>query len=200
MAYYPPYVIEKDGQVERTKDIYTRLLQDRIVFLRGVVDSTLADAIVAQLLFLSSDDPSSDIKMYINSPGGSIADGLAIFDTMNYVSCDVSTMCIGGAYSMGAFLLAAGTKGKRMSTKNSRIMIHQPSSATSGKVSDMEIGMAEAARYKKLMTSYLAELTGQEKEKVLADCERDLYMTSQEAVDYGIIDSITVNVQGASDA
>ena len=195
-SYHMPYVVEKDGNVERVKDIYTRLLQDRIVFLRGPVDPLMADLVVAQLLFLAADDPNSDINMYISSPGGSVSSGLSIFDTMNYISCDVSTICIGGAYSMGAFLLAAGALGKRSSTENARIMIHQPSAGAHGQVTDMDIQLKEANRYKDVLTKYLAEFTGQKVKKVRNDCERDFYMSPQEALEYGLIDKIQPKHKG----
>ena len=185
-----PFIVEKNGDYERVKDIYTRLLEDRIVFLSGAIGTESANAIIAQLLFLAADDPHKDIYMYINSPGGSVSDGLAIFDTMNYIKPDVSTICIGGAYSMGAFLLAAGAKGKRKATENSRIMIHQPLAGGQGQISDLEIIYKEGQRYKEKLTSYLAELTGKSYEEVSKDCDRDFYMTAEESVSYGLIDKI----------
>jgi len=185
-----PFIIERDGNMERVKDIWSKLFESRIVFLGGEVNDQVSNAIVAQLLVLAADDPVADINLYINSPGGSVSSGLAIFDAMNYVSPDVSTMVIGSASSMGAFLLAAGKKGKRRAAEHSRIMIHQVSSGAGGQVTDLEIQVAEARKYKELLTKILAKNTGQSYEKVLADCERDNFMSAQEALSYGLIDVI----------
>lgn len=190
MRYGVPYVIEKDGSSEKVKDLFTRLLEDRIVFLRGEVNEEMASVVIPQLLFLAADDPASDIQMYISSPGGSVIDGLSIFDTMNYISPDVATTCIGQASSMGAFLLAAGAKGKRRATENSRVMIHQVSAGTRGVVTDMEIQMRESIRYKDVLTKYIAEFTNQDYEKVLGDCERDYFMSPEESKEYGLIDEV----------
>jgi ATP-dependent Clp protease protease subunit len=190
MHYSIPYIVEKDGSSEKIKDIFTRLLEDRIVFVSGPVNEAMAQAVTAQLLYLSADDPAADIQMYISSPGGSVVSGLAIFDTMNYVAPEVATTCIGQASSMGAFLLASGAKGKRRATENSRIMIHQPLSSASGQITDMEIALKEGLRYKKVLTDYLARFTGQPVEKVTEDCERDFFMSPDEAKEYGLIDDI----------
>lgn len=189
-AYSIPYVIEKDGNHERVKDIWSKLLESRIIFLGSQVNDAVGNAIVAQLLVLAADDPSKDIFMYINSPGGSVSAGLAIFDTMNYIKPDVSTICVGGAYSMGAFLLAAGAKGKRRATKNSRIMIHQPLSGAQGQITDMEIELKEGVKYKKLLSGYLAKFSGKPLSQIQADTERNFYMTASEAKKYGLIDTV----------
>ena len=185
-----PFVIEQTSKGERSYDIYSRLLKDRIVFITGEIDDTMADLVVAQLIFLVAEDPDKDIFLYINSPGGSVTAGMAIFDTMQYIQCDVSTICIGLAASMGAFLLAAGTKGKRKCLPNSEVMIHQPSGGARGQATDIAIHAEHIIATKNKMNAILAERTGQSVEKVAADTERDNYMTAEEALKYGIIDEI----------
>ncbi len=185
-----PTVIEQDGRVERAYDIYSRLLKDRIVFLGTQVNEHTANLIVAQMLFLENDDPTKDIIFYINSPGGSVYDGLAIYDTMQYVKCDVSTVGIGLQASMGAFLLSSGAKGKRLITPHSKVMIHQPSSGTQGRVSDMEIDLRESLRVKKQLNEILARNTGQKISRIENDVERDFWMSAEEAKTYGLVDSI----------
>ena len=184
---YIPYVIEQDGRSERSYDIYSRLLKDRIVFLGDEVHSVSAGSVIAQLLFLEAEDPEKDIFLYINSPGGVITDGLAIYDTMQYIKCDVSTICIGMAASMGAFLLAAGTKGKRLALPNAEIMIHQPLGGAKGQATDIEIAAKHILRTKERLNAILAERTGQPIERIKEDTERDNYMSAQEALDYKII-------------
>jgi len=190
MANLVPYVIEQTSRGERSYDIYSRLLKDRIIFLGDQVSDVSASLIVAQLLFLESEDPDKDISLYINSPGGVITSGMAIYDTMNHIKCDVSTICVGIAASMGAFLLAGGTKGKRFALPNSEVMIHQPSGGARGQASDIQIHAEHILRTKKKLNQILSENTGQPIEKVTADSERDNFMTSQEALDYGLIDKI----------
>ena len=187
-----PYVIEKDSRGERTYDIYSRLLKDRIIFLGEPIDDFVANVVVAQLLFLQSQKRDADITLYINSPGGVISSGFAIYDTMQYLTCDVATVCIGQAASMGAFLLAAGTKGKRFALPHSRIMIHQPMGGTSGQASDIEIQAKELIRLKKEMNLILAGKTGQALDKVAKDTERDHYMSADEACAYGIVDKVVI--------
>ncbi|MCR5669839.1 MAG: ATP-dependent Clp endopeptidase proteolytic subunit ClpP [Butyrivibrio sp.] len=188
-----PYVIEQTSRGERSYDIYSRLLKERIVFLGEEVNSTSASIVVAQLLFLEAEDPNKDIHMYINSPGGEITSGMAIYDTMHYIKCDVSTICIGMAASMGAFILAGGAKGKRMALPNAEIMIHQPLGGTQGQATEIEIAAKHIIRTKEKMNRMLSENTGKPFEQVAADTERDNWMTAQEALDYGIIDSIVEN-------
>ena len=185
-----PYVIEQTSRGERNYDIYSRLLKDRIIFLGEEVNETTASLTVAQLLFLESEDPGKDIQLYINSPGGSVTAGLAIYDTMQYIKCDVSTICLGMAASMGAFLLSGGTKGKRLALPNAEIMIHQPSAGTQGQITDMAIHLKRLEVIKKRMNRILSENTGKAIEVVTADCERDNFMTAQEAVEYGLIDKV----------
>lgn len=189
-----PTVIENDGRVERAYDIYSRLLKDRIIFLGSHVDSHSANLIVAQLLFLQNDDPKKDIYLYINSPGGSVYDGLAIYDTMNYIKNDVITVGIGLQASMGAFLLSSGTKGKRIVLPYSKVMIHQPSSGTRGKVSDMEIDLKESIRIRQQLNEILAKNTGQKVSQIEKDVDRDYWMTAEEAVKYGLADKIVKSV------
>ncbi len=189
--YIPtPYVVEQTSRGERSYDIYSRLLVDRIVFLNGEVNDESAAAIVAQLLFLESQDPDKDISFYINSPGGSVTAGLAIYDTMNYIKCDVSTICIGLAASMGAFLLSSGTKGKRISLPHSEIMIHQPLGGTKGQATDIKIYTENILKMKKMLNTVLAENTGKPLEIIEQDTERDNYMTADEALEYGLIDKV----------
>ena len=185
-----PYVIEQTSRGERNYDIYSRLLKERIIFLGEEVNETTASLIVAQLLFLESEDPGKDIHLYINSPGGSVTAGMAIFDTMNYIKCDVSTICVGMAASMGAFLLSSGAKGKRIALPNAEIMIHQPSAGTQGKVTDMEIDVEHFLRIKKNLNEILASNTGKTAEEVKAASERDHWMTADEAKDFGLVDKI----------
>lgn len=188
-----PYVIEQTGRGERSYDIYSRLLKDRIVFLGEEVNEVTASITVAQLLFLESEDPGKDIHLYINSPGGVVTAGLAIYDTMQYIKCDVSTICIGLAASMGAFLLAGGKKGKRMALPNAEIMIHQPSGGARGQATDVQIAAENILKTKKKLNEMLAANTGKPYETVAQDTERDHFMDAQEALDYGIIDSIITN-------
>ena len=190
MSYLLPYVIEQTGQGERSYDIYSRLLKDRIIFLGGEVTDDSANAIIAQLLFLEADDPKKDIFMYINSPGGSVTAGMAIFDTMQYVKPDVCTFCVGMAASMGAFLLAAGEKGKRFALPNSEIMIHQPLGGAYGQATDIEIHARRIIEIKDKMNRILSERTGQDLEKVRQDTERDYFMEAQAAMEYGLIDKV----------
>ena len=185
-----PYVVEQTNRGERSYDIFSRLLNDRIIMLSEEVNDTTASLIVAQLLYLEAQDPDKDIQMYINSPGGSVTAGMAIYDTMQYIKCDVSTICVGLAASMGAFLLAAGAKGKRIALPNAEIMIHQPSAGTQGQITDMAIHLKRLEVVKKRMNRILSENTGKSIEQVTADCERDNFMTAQEAVEYGLIDRV----------
>lgn len=185
-----PTVIEQTHKGERAYDIYSRLLKDRIIFLGDQVNHHTANLIVAQLLFLESEDPKKDIFFYINSPGGVVDDGLAIYDTMNYISPDVQTICVGHAASMGAFLLSSGTKGKRFALPSSRVMIHQPSAGTAGTVTDMNIRLEETLRIKKLLEKIMAQNTGKTAKRIHEDMERDKWFTAQEAKSYGIIDKI----------
>ena len=185
-----PYVVEQTNRGERSYDIFSRLLNDRIVFLGEEVNATTASLVVAQLLYLEAQDPDKDIQLYINSPGGSVTDGMAIYDTMQYVKCDVSTICIGMAASMGAFLLSSGAKGKRIALPNAEIMIHQPSAGTQGQITDMALHLKRLEIIKERMTRILAENTGKPFDIVHNDCERDNFMTAQEAVEYGLIDKV----------
>ncbi|RVZ67898.1 ATP-dependent Clp endopeptidase proteolytic subunit ClpP [Helicobacter pylori] len=190
MMGYIPYVIENTDRGERSYDIYSRLLKDRIVLLSGEINDSVASSIVAQLLFLEAEDPEKDIGLYINSPGGVITSGLSIYDTMNFIRPDVSTICIGQAASMGAFLLSCGTKGKRFSLPHSRIMIHQPLGGAQGQASDIEIISNEILRLKGLMNSILAQNSGQSLEQIAKDTDRDFYMSAKEAKEYGLIDKV----------
>ena len=187
-----PYVIEQTSRGERSYDIYSRLLEDRIVFLGEEVSDVSASVVIAQLLFLEAEDPSKDIHLYINSPGGSVTAGMAIYDTMNSIKCDVSTICIGLAASMGAFLLAGGTKGKRMALPNAEIMIHQPSGGSQGQATEIEIAAKHILKTKATLNRILSENTGQAIEKVAEDTERDNWMGAKEALEYGIIDSVVI--------
>ena len=190
MPFSIPYVIEQTSRGERSYDIFSRLLKDRIIFLGEEVNETSASLVVAQLLFLESEDPGKDVHLYINSPGGVITAGMAIYDTMRYIKCDVSTICIGMAASMGAFLLAGGTKGKRFALPNAEIMIHQPSGGAQGQATEIQITAEWILKTKEKMNRILAENTGQPVEKVAADTERDHWMTAQDALAYGIVDNI----------
>ena len=185
-----PYVVEQTNRGERSYDIFSRLLNDRIIFLGEEVNDTSASIVVAQLLYLEAQDPDKDIQMYINSPGGSVTAGMAIYDTMQYIKCDVSTICVGMAASMGAFLLSAGAKGKRMALPNAEIMIHQPSAGTQGQVTDMAIHLKRLEIIKRRLNNIMAENTGKSVETVTADCERDNFMTAEEAKEYGLIDKV----------
>jgi len=185
-----PYVIEKDSRGERSYDIYSRLLKDRIIFIGEPIDDFVANVVVAQMLFLQSQKREADITLYINSPGGVISSGFAIYDTMQYLTCDVQTVCIGQAASMGAFLLAAGTKGKRFALPHSRIMIHQPMGGAQGQASDIELQARELLRLKKELNRILSERTGKPVEQVSRDCERDYYMSAEEACAYGLVDRV----------
>lgn len=187
---YNPTVIENNGRSERAYDIYSRLLKDRIIFLGTEIDDNVANAIVAQLLFLEAEDPEKDIIMYINSPGGVVTAGMAIYDTMNYIKPDVQTVCIGQAASMGALLLSAGAKGKRFALEHSRIMIHQPLGGARGQATDIEIQAKEILRMKEMLSQILADVSGKLVEEILRDTERDNYMSAQEAVEYGLIDQV----------
>ena len=190
MSNLVPYVIEQTNRGERSYDIFSRLLNDRIIMLTDEVNDVTSSLVVAQLLYLEGQDPSKDINLYINSPGGSVTAGMAIYDTMQYIKCDVSTICMGMAASMGAFLLAAGAKGKRLSLPNSDIMIHQPSGGAKGQATDIMIHANYITNKKKLLNQILAERTGQPPERVMQDTERDNFMTAQEALEYGLIDRI----------
>ncbi len=185
-----PYVVEQTSRGERSYDIFSRLLNDRIIMLNEEVNSTTASLVVAQLLYLEGQDPNKDISLYINSPGGSVTDGLAIYDTMQYIKCDVSTICMGMAASMGAFLLAAGTKGKRYALPNSDIMIHQPSGGAKGQATDIEIHTKHILHTKKKLNEILSQNTGQPFDVIAADTERDNFMTAQQALEYGLIDKV----------
>lgn len=190
MSSYIPYVIERTGRGERSYDIYSRLLKDRIILLSGEINDHVASSIVAQLLFLEAEDPEKDISFYINSPGGVITSAFSIYDTMNYIRCDISTICIGQAASAGAFLLSSGTKGKRYSLPNSRIMIHQPLGGAQGQATDIEIQAKEILRLKKILNEIMAQNTGRSVEKVAQDTERDFFMSGIEAKEYGLVDEI----------
>jgi len=187
---YIPFVIEKTGRGERSYDIYSRLLKDRIVMLSGEINDAVASSIVAQMLFLEAQDPDKDIYLYINSPGGVVTSGFSIYDTMNFIKCDVSTICIGQAASMGAFLLSAGAKGKRFSLPHSRIMIHQPLGGAQGQATDIAIQAKEILRLKKKLNELLAAHTGQSVEQIEKDTERDNFMSAEEALEYGLIDKV----------
>jgi len=189
-SYYPPIVIEQTPRGERSYDIYSRLLKDNIIFLGTPIDDSVANAIVAQMLFLESEDPDKDIQIYINSPGGSVTAGLAIYDTMQFVKNDIVTYCIGQCASMGAHLLAAGTKGKRFALPNARIMIHQPSGGAQGQATEIEITFKEIQRLKENLAATFAKHTGQSLKKVMKDMDRDFFMSAEEALEYGIVDKV----------
>ncbi len=190
MSMLVPMVVEQTNRGERSYDIYSRLLKDRVIFLGSEIDDNVANLVVAQMLFLEAEDPDKDIRLYINSPGGSITAGMAIYDTMQYLCCDVSTICIGMAASMGAFLLAAGASGKRLALPNSEIMIHQPLGGAKGQATDIEIQARRILRIKAKMNTILAERTGQKLEKIAQDTERDFFMSADEAKDYGLVDDV----------
>ena len=187
---FVPYVVEQTSRGERSYDIFSRLLNDRIIFLSEEVNDTTASLVVAQLLYLEAQDPDKDIQFYINSPGGSVTAGMAIYETMQYIKCDVATICVGMAASMGAFLLSAGTKGKRMALPNAEIMIHQPSAGTQGQITDMALHLKRLENIKSRMNQLLAENTGKPVDVVTEACERDNFMTAQEAVAFGVIDRV----------
>lgn len=190
MSYYVPVVIENTGRGERSMDIYSRLLKDRIVFIGTPIDDGVANVIIAQLLFLQMEDPKKDIQLYINSPGGVVTGGMAIYDTMRFLPCDVVTYCIGQAASMATVLLAAGTKGKRFSLPNSRVMIHQPSGGASGQTTDITIQAREIIRWRRTLNEILARHSDKDVEQVEKDSDRDYYMTGQEALEYGLVDHV----------
>ena len=192
MPYWPPSVVETTHRGERVWDLYARLLRDRIIMLGTEIDDDVANGVTAQLLFLESEDPDKDITIYINSPGGSVTAGLAIYDTMQYVRCNVATVCTGQAASMGAVLLAAGMKGKRSALPNSRIMIHQPLGGARGQARDMKIQVAEMARLEKVLYEILSKATGHSVERIEKDCDRDNFMSASEAKQYGLIDEVTL--------
>lgn len=185
-----PMVVEQSNRGERSYDIYSRLLENRIIFITGEIDDAVANTVVAQLIYLESRDPEKDISLYINSPGGSVSAGLAIYDTMNYIKCDVSTICIGLAASIGAFLLSSGTKGKRYALPNAEIMIHQPLGGAQGQASDIQIQARQILKIKQKLNTVLAENTGNPLERIERDTDRDNYMSAQEAKDYGLIDTV----------
>lgn len=185
-----PYVVEQTSRGERSYDIFSRLLNDRIIMLSEEVNDVTASLIVAQMLYLEGQDPDKDIQFYINSPGGSVTSGMAIYDTMQYIKCDVSTICVGMAASMGAFLLSSGTKGKRIALPNAEIMIHQPSAGTQGQVTDMALHLKRLERIKERLNHILADNTGKDYEEIVAACERDNFMSAEEARDYGLIDTV----------
>ena len=190
-AYLPlPHVYERDGRQERAWDIYSRLLRDRIVFIGTPIDDFVANSIIAQLLFLQMEDPKKDVHIYINSPGGSVSDGMAIYDTLNFMQCDIVTYCLGMAASMSTVILAAGTKGKRFALPNSRIMIHQPSGGAGGQTSDITIAAKEILRWRKTINDILANHSDKTAEEVEKDSDRDYYMTAEEAKDYGLVDEV----------
>ena len=188
-----PMVVQQTNHGERSYDIYSRLLNERIIFLADEVNDVTASLVVAQLLYLESEDPDADISLYINSPGGSVTAGLAIYDTMNFIKCDVSTICVGMAASMGAFLLSSGAKGKRLALPNSEIMIHQPSGGSQGQATDIQIQAAHILRIKDRLNRILADNTGRPVEVIAADCERDNFMTAEEAREYGLVDKVIAN-------
>lgn len=197
MSYYNiPYVTERDGRGERRDDIYSRLLRDRIVFIGTPINDAVANAVVAQLLFLQMEDPKKDVHLYINSPGGSVTDGMAIYDTLNFLHCDVVTYCVGMAASLGTVLLAAGTRGKRYALPNSRVMIHQPTGGATGQTSDISIAAKEILRWRKKINEILAKHTGKDENQIEKDSDRDFYLTANEAKDYGIVDHVIESKPG----
>jgi len=200
MARYIPIVIEQTGRTERAYDIYSRLLKERIIFLGTSIDEEVANLVIAQMLFLEAEDPEKDIMLYINSPGGLVTAGLAIYDTMQYIKPDVCTICVGQAASMAAVLLAAGTKGKRFALSHSRIMLHQPIGAFQGQATDVEIQAKEILRLREILNDILSRHTGQPKERIKEDTERDFYMSPEEAKDYGLIDKVLTKRETEGDA
>ena len=198
MSYYVPMVVETSGRGERAYDIYSRLLKERIIFLGGPIDDSVANVVVAQLLFLESEDPDKDIHLYINSPGGVVTAGLAIYDTMQYIKPDVSTICVGQAASMGSILLTAGAKGKRYALPHARIMIHQPLGGAQGQSTDIQIQAKEILRLREVGNEILAHHTGQDTEKINVDTERDNFMSAEEAKEYGLIDEVVLRPKDTS--
>jgi ATP-dependent Clp protease protease subunit len=196
VSYYIPIVIEQTGRGERAYDIYSRLLKERIIFIGSTIDENLANLVIAQLLFLEAEDPEKDIMLYINSPGGLVTAGLAIYDTMQYIKPDVCTICVGQAASMAAVLLASGAKGKRYALSHSRIMLHQPMGAFQGQATDVEIQAKEILRLREILNEILAKHTGQPKDKIRVDTERDFYMSAEEALAYGVIDKVLTTREG----
>ena len=191
MSYVPlPTVYEREGRTERAWDIYSRLLRDRIIFIGTPINDFVANAVVAQMLFLQMEDPKKDISLYINSPGGSVTDGMAIYDTMNFLQCDIVTYCVGQAASMATLLLAAGTKGKRYALPNSRVMMHQPSGGATGQTSDISIAAKEILRWRTQMNALIASHTNKTEAEIAADSDRDFYLTATEALEYGIVDKV----------
>ncbi len=192
MSYYLPlpHVVESDGRTEKSWDIYSRLLKDRIIFIGTPIDDYVANGVIAQMLLLQMEDPKKDIQLYINSPGGSVTDGMAIYDTMRFLSCDIKTYCMGQAASMATVLISAGTPGKRYALPHSRLMIHQPSGGATGQTSDISIAAREIVRWKQTLNEILSEHSGQPVERIEKDSDRDYYMTAQEARDYGIVDTV----------
>ena len=199
MSYFVPYVVEQSGNGERSYDIYSRLLKDRIIMLTGEINDTVASSVVAQLLFLESEDPDKDIYLYINSPGGVVTAGMAIYDTMQYIKPDVSTICVGQAASMGSLLLTAGAKGKRFALPNARILIHQPLGGARGQSTDIQIQAQEMQRTRDMINKVLADHTGQDLDKINTDTERDNFMSAEEAVTYGLVDKVIVRPEEKSD-
>jgi len=199
VSYVPlPTVYEREGRTERAWDIYSRLLRDRIIFIGTPINDFVANAVIAQMLFLQMEDPKKDISLYINSPGGSVTDGMAIYDTMNFLQCDVVTYCVGQAASMSTLLLAAGTKGKRYALPNSRVMMHQPSGGATGQTSDISIAAREIVRWRERMNELIASHTNKTAEEIAADSDRDFYLTAQDALEYGIVDKVIESKHGAS--
>ncbi len=191
MSYVPlPTVYEREGRTERAWDIYSRLLRDRIIFIGTPINDFVANAVIAQMLFLQMEDPKKDISLYINSPGGSVTDGMAIYDTMNFLQCDIVTYCVGQAASMGTLLLAAGTKGKRYALPNSRVMMHQPTGGATGQTSDISIAAKEILRWREQMNQLMANHTNKTAEEIASDTDRDFYLTAQDALEYGIVDKV----------
>lgn len=197
MSYYVPIVLENTGRGERSMDIYSRLLKDRIIFIGTPIDDVVANLVIAQLLYLQMEDSKKDIHLYINSPGGVVTGGMAIYDTMNFLQCDVQTFCVGMAASMSTVLLAAGTKGKRFALPNSRVMIHQPSGGAGGQASDIAIAAKEILRWRKTLSGVIARHTGKSPEQVDKDSDRDYYMSAAEAKDYGIVDHVVTSTREA---
>ena len=194
MSYVPlPTVYEREGRTERAWDIYSRLLRDRIIFIGTPINDFVANAVIAQMLFLQMEDPKKDISLYINSPGGSVTDGMAIYDTMNFLKCDIVTYCVGQAASMATLLLAAGTEGKRYALPNSRVMMHQPSGGATGQTSDISIAAREIVRWRERMNELIASHTNKTAEEIAADSDRDFYLTAQDALEYGIVDKVIEN-------
>jgi ATP-dependent Clp protease, protease subunit len=198
VSYVPlPTVYEREGRTERAWDIYSRLLRDRIIFIGTPINDFVANAVVAQMLFLQMEDPKKDISLYINSPGGSVTDGMAIYDTMNFLQCDIVTYCVGQAASMATLLLSAGTKGKRYALPNSRVMMHQPTGGATGQTSDISIAAKEILRWRAQMNELIANHTNKTADEIAADSDRDFYLTAKEAMDYGIVDKVIENKLGA---